>query len=162
MANCCQKVRGNKTNQRPKQQQNKKLKQQHKTTAQNRKTGRGILSYRFYFIDFLERFIWILFYIFYFTDFILHDSPKSQLTLEFSGLAYLLLNAVHLFHSCLSLCPTIQAPRTIDYEECTISDDSWAGKHERRNDHMIYLTLSHSLEVLFPSCYAISTFSATP
>ncbi len=40
---------------------------------------------------------------FYFTDFILHDSPKSQLTLEFSGLAYLLLNAVHLFHSvCLS------------------------------------------------------------
>jgi len=27
---------------------------------------------------------------------------------------------------------------------------------------LIYLTLSHSLEVVFPSCYAISTFSATP
>ena len=26
---------------------------------------------------------------------------------------------------------------------------------------MIYLTLSHSLKV-FPSCYAVSTFSATP
>ena len=82
---------------------NKNKKQKHKTTAQNTKTGRGILSYRYYFIDFLERFIWILFYIFYFTDFILHDSPKSQLTFEFSGLAYPLLNAVHLFHSCLSL-----------------------------------------------------------
>ncbi len=60
MANCCQKIRGNKTNQRPKQQQNKILKQ-------NRKTGRGILSYRFYFTDILERYIWILFHIFYFT-----------------------------------------------------------------------------------------------
>ena len=30
---------------------------QHKTTVQNRKTGRRILSYRFYFTDFLERFI---------------------------------------------------------------------------------------------------------
>ena len=76
MANCCQKVRGNKTNQRRKQQQNKILKQN------NRKTGRGILSYRFYFTDILERYIWI----FYFTYFNLHDSPKSQLTLEFSGL----------------------------------------------------------------------------
>ena len=27
---------------------------------------------------------------------------------------------------------------------------------------MIYLTLSHSVEVFFPSCYAISTFSGTP
>ena len=27
---------------------------------------------------------------------------------------------------------------------------------------MIYLILSHFLEVLFPFCYAISTFSATP
>ena len=56
----------------------------------------------------------------------------------------------------------MQAPRTIDYEECTISDDSWARKHERRTDHMIYLILSHFLEVLFPFCYAVSTFSATP
>ena len=56
----------------------------------------------------------------------------------------------------------MQAPRTMDYEECTISDDSWTGKHERTIDHMIDLTLSHSLEVLFPSCYAISTFSAKP
>ena len=46
--------------------------------------------------------------------------------------------------------------------ECTISDDRWAGKHEGRIDHMIYFTFSHSLEVLFPSCYAVSTFSATP
>ena len=54
MANCCQKVRGNKTNQRPKQQQNKKIKtKQHKTQKQEG----GILSYRFYFTDFLERFI---------------------------------------------------------------------------------------------------------
>ena len=60
----------------------------------------------------------------------------------------------------MPLCPIIQAPRTIVYEECTISDDSWAGKHERPNT--IYLTLSHSLEALFPSCCAISTFSATP
>ena len=29
------------------------------------------------------------------------------------------------------------------------------------NDHMIYLTPSHSLEVLFPSCCAISTFTDT-
>ena len=56
----------------------------------------------------------------------------------------------------------MQAPRTINYEECTISDDSRAGKHERPIDHMIYLILSHFLEVLFPFCYAISTFSATP
>ena len=56
----------------------------------------------------------------------------------------------------------MQAPRTIDYEECTISDDSWAGKHERRIDHMIYLILLYFLEVLFPFRYAISTFSATP
>ena len=48
-----------------------------------------------------------------------------------------------------SLSPIIQAPQTMDYEACTISDDSWTGKHEHRNDHMIYLTLSHSLEVLF-------------
>ena len=27
---------------------------------------------------------------------------------------------------------------------------------------LIYLTLLYSIEVLFPSCYAISTFSATP
>ncbi len=60
MANCCQKVRGNKTNQRPKQQENKILKQN------NRKTGSGILSYRFYFTDILERYISILFHIFYF------------------------------------------------------------------------------------------------
>ena len=32
------------------------------------------------------------------------------------------------FITDLPLCPIIQAPRTIDYEECTISDDSWAGK----------------------------------
>ena len=56
----------------------------------------------------------------------------------------------------------MQAPRTINYEECTISDDSRAGKHERPIDHMIYLILSHFLDVLFPFCYAISTFSATP
>ena len=56
----------------------------------------------------------------------------------------------------------MQTPRTIDYEECTISDDSWAEKHERRIDHMIYLILSHFLKVLFPFCYAVSTFSATP
>ena len=56
----------------------------------------------------------------------------------------------------------MQAPRTIDYEERTISDDIWAGKHERRIDHMIYLILSHFLEVLFHFCYVISTFSATP
>ena len=43
-----------------------------------------------------------------------------------------------------------------------MSDHSWAGKHERRIDHMIYLILSHFLEVLFPFCYAISTFSAAP
>ena len=55
----------------------------------------------------------------------------------------------------------MQTPRTIEYEERTISDDSWAGKHERRIDHMIYLILSHFLEVLFPFCYAVSTFSAT-
>ena len=29
----------------------------------------------------------------------------------------------------------MQAPRKIDYEEVTISDDSWAGKRERRTDH---------------------------
>ena len=62
----------------------------------------------------------------------------------------------------MPLCPIMQAPRTMDYEECTISDDSWTGKHERTIDHMIDLTLSHSLEVLFPFCCAISTFSATP
>ena len=56
----------------------------------------------------------------------------------------------------------MQAPRKTDYEECTISDDSWAGKHERQTDHMIYWILSHFLEVLFPFRYAISTFSATP
>ena len=31
-----------------------------------------------------------------------------------------------------------------------------------RTDHMIYLILSHFLEVLFPFCYANSTFSAAP
>ena len=31
----------------------------------------------------------------------------------------------------LPLCPIIQAPRIIGYEECTISDESCAGKHER-------------------------------
>ena len=56
----------------------------------------------------------------------------------------------------------MQAPRKTDYEECTISDDSWTGRHERQTDHMIYLILAHFLEVLFPFCYAISTFSAAP
>ena len=54
-------------------------------------------------------------------------------------------------------------PRTVDYDGCTISDGSWAGKHERWKDHItIYLTFSHTLQVLFPFCYALSTFSATP
>ena len=43
-----------------------------------------------------------------------------------------------------------------------MSDHSWVGKHERPIDHMIYLILSHFLEVLFPFCYATSAFSATP
>jgi len=43
-----------------------------------------------------------------------------------------------------------------------MSNHSWAGKHERRIDNMIYLILSHFLQVLFSFCCAISTFSATP
>ena len=56
-----------------------------------------------------------------------------------------------MLQTCLSF--PIEAPRTVDYEECTVSGNMNAGMI------MIYLTLLHSLEVLFPSCYAVSTLS---
>ena len=56
-----------------------------------------------------------------------------------------------MLQTCLSF--PIEAPRTIDYEECAVSGNMNAGMI------MIYLTLLHSLEVLFPSCYAVSTLS---
>ena len=68
MANCCQKVRGNKTNQRPKQQQNEILKQNN--TKQKNGKGNFILQVLFHrlFREIHLNFI----YIFYFRDFILH------------------------------------------------------------------------------------------
>ena len=65
----------------------------------------------YYLTGFISQTFWIDSFEFYFTYFILHDSPKSQLTLEFSGLAYLLLNAVHLLvsYKC-TLLPALFTP----------------------------------------------------
>ena len=69
MANCCQKVRGNKTNQRPKQQQNKKEKQNNNTKHKN---GKGnfilqVLFHRLFREIHLNLNLQFLFYRFYLT-----------------------------------------------------------------------------------------------